>query len=122
MVKRNGIVVVEDERFIRTALVTLIEDCGFSPLEASDGDKAVQILEQNANHVLAVIADIQLPNSMNGILLVKHVQKHWPWIHTILTSGREAPGEAAIPSDTRFFQKPLVFRALLDHLLGLQQK
>jgi DNA-binding NtrC family response regulator len=113
------VLVVEDEPQLRIALADAFEDAGFTVIEASDGDCAVRILEQNANRVRAVFSDVNLSGSMNGVLLAKHARMHWPWIGVILASGRPKPDEGAMPENTRFFSKPYDLEAIVDHLREL---
>jgi CheY-like chemotaxis protein len=116
---RSIVLVVEDEPLIRTILVDAFEDAGFTVLDASDGDHAVQLLEQNAHQVCALFSDINLPGSMNGVLLAKHARNHWPWIGVVLASGRPKPEESAMPENAEFFQKPYAISAIVKHILEL---
>jgi DNA-binding NtrC family response regulator len=113
---RSIVLVVEDEPVIRAVLVEAFEDAGFTVLDASDGDHAVKLLEENAHRVCALFSDINLPGSMNGVLLAKHAREHWPWIGVTLASGRPKPDEAAMPKDAHFFQKPYAIASVVQHV------
>ena len=110
------VLVVEDEPLIRLVLVEAFEEAGFEVLDAFDGDQAVGILEKNANRIRAIFSDVNLPGSMNGVLLARHTRMHWPWIGVVLASGRPKPEESAMPDNTRFFQKPYEVGAVVRHL------
>jgi DNA-binding NtrC family response regulator len=116
---RSIVLVVEDEPLIRTVLIDAFEEAGFTVLDASDGDHAVQMLEQNANRVCALFSDINLPGSMNGVLLAKHARNHWPWIGVVLASGRPKPDKSAMPENVEFFQKPYAISSIIQHVREL---
>jgi DNA-binding response OmpR family regulator len=113
------VLLVEDEPVIRVWLIEAFQDAGFGVLHAADGDRAVQILERNAGRVCAVFSDINLPGSMNGVLLAEHARKHWPSVPVVLASGRPQPHNVAISSGARFFQKPYDINSVVDHVREL---
>jgi CheY-like chemotaxis protein len=111
MVLDHGVVpmvvlVVEDEMLLRMRAVDMVEDAGFTPVEAVDADEAVAILEARSDIAL-LFTDIQMPGSMDGLKLAHAVRERWPPIKIILVSGQLGPANIAIPADSRFFGKPL---------------
>lgn len=79
------VLVVEDEMVLRRRAVGMVEDAGYTPLEALDTDEALAILSSRSDTAL-VCADIQLPGSMDGIGLAHTVRRRWPAIDVILMS------------------------------------
>ena len=118
---RSTVLVVEDEALMRLLVVQALTDAGFNVVETSDGDIAVRILERTASRVRAVVSDISLPSSMNGVLLARHTRTHWPWIEFILVSGRPKPDDSAMPENTRFFQKPYDVADIVEHICDLAE-
>jgi CheY-like chemotaxis protein len=111
MVLDHGVVpmvvlVVEDEMLLRMRAVDMVEDAGFTPVEAVDADEAVAILEARSDIAL-LFTDIQMPGSMDGLKLAHAVRKRWPPIKIILVSGQLGPANITLPADSRFFGKPL---------------
>lgn len=100
------ILVVEDEMLLRMRAVDMVEDAGYSSVEAVDADEAVAILESRSDIAL-VMTDIQMPGSMDGLKLAYTVHERWPPIRIILVSGQLKLSTAEIPADSRFFGKPL---------------
>src|ERR1700726_811220 len=100
------VLVVEDEMLLRMRAVDMVEDAGFTPLEAVDADEAVAILESRSDIAL-LFTDIQMPGSMDGLKLAHAVRQRWPPIKIILVSGQLRLANADIPADSRFFGKPL---------------
>jgi CheY-like chemotaxis protein len=111
MVRENSIVpavvlVVEDEMLLRMRAVDMVEDAGYTPVEAVDADQAVAILESRSDIAL-LFTDIQMPGSMDGLELAHSVHERWPPIRIIMVSGQLNAANIDIPADSRFFGKPL---------------
>jgi CheY-like chemotaxis protein len=100
------VLVVEDEMLLRMRAVSIVEDAGYTSVEAVDADEAVGILESRSDIAL-VFTDIQMPGSMDGLKLAHAVHERWPPIKIIVVSGQMKLSKADIPADARFFGKPL---------------
>jgi CheY-like chemotaxis protein len=100
------VLIVEDEMLLRMRAVDMVEDAGFTPVEAVDADEAVAILEARSD-VALMLTDIQMPGTMDGLKLAHTVHKRWPPIKIILVSGQLKLADIDIPLDSRFFGKPL---------------
>jgi CheY-like chemotaxis protein len=100
------ILVVEDEMLLRMRVVDMVEDAGYTSVEAVDADQAVAILESRSDIAL-LFTDIQMPGAMDGLALARSVHKRWPPIKIILVSGQLQLSSGDIPPDSRFFGKPL---------------
>jgi two-component sensor histidine kinase/CheY-like chemotaxis protein len=101
-----NVLVVEDEMVLRMRAVDIVEDAGFTPVEAVNADEAISILEARSD-ISLLLTDIQMPGSMDGLKLAHAVHDRWPAIKIILVSGQVNPSEAERPVDSRFFGKPL---------------
>jgi CheY-like chemotaxis protein len=111
MVLENSVVpavvlVVEDEMLLRMRAVDMVEDVGYTSVEAVDADQAVAILESRSDIAL-LFTDIQMPGSMDGLGLAHSVHERWPPIKIIMVSGQLKLASIDIPADSRFFGKPL---------------
>jgi CheY-like chemotaxis protein len=100
------VLIVEDEMIIRMRAVDMVEDAGYTPVEALDADEAVAILESRSDIAL-MCTDIQMPGSMDGLGLAHAVHKRWPSIKIIVVSGQLNPPSSDLPACSRFFGKPL---------------
>jgi two-component sensor histidine kinase/CheY-like chemotaxis protein len=100
------VLVVEDEMLLRMRAVDIVEDAGFTPIEAANADEALAILESRSD-VDLLFTDIQMPGSMDGLKLAHAVHARWPSIKIILVSGKLTPTDSERPTDSRFFGKPL---------------
>jgi two-component sensor histidine kinase/DNA-binding NarL/FixJ family response regulator len=101
-----NVLVVEDEMVLRMRAVDIVEDAGFTAVEAINADEAISILEARSD-ISLLFTDIQMPGSMDGLKLAHAVHDRWPAIKIILVSGQVNPSEAERPADSRFFGKPL---------------
>jgi CheY-like chemotaxis protein len=100
------ILVVEDEMLLRMRAVDMVEDAGYTSVEAVDADEAIAILESRSDIAL-LMTDIQMPGSMDGLELAHCVHERWPPIKIILVSGQLNLTTIKIPADSRFIGKPL---------------
>src|ERR1700681_2761626 len=100
------VLVVEDEMLLRMRAVDIVEDAGFTSVEAVDADEAVAILESRSDIAL-LFTDIQMPGTMDGLKLAHAVHQRWPPIKIILVSGQLRLANIDIPPHSRFFGKPL---------------
>ncbi len=100
------VLVVEDEMVLRMSAVDIVEDAGFTAVEAVNADEAISILEARSD-ISLLFTDIQMPGSMDGLKLAHAVHDRWPAIKIILVSGQVNPPAAERPTDSRFFGKPV---------------
>jgi two-component sensor histidine kinase len=95
--------------------VDIVEDAGFTPVEAVNADEALIILESRSDIAL-LFTDIQMPGSMDGLKLAHAVHGRWPAIKIILVSGQVRLADKDKPADSRFFGKPLVVKQMIAEL------
>jgi CheY-like chemotaxis protein len=112
------VLVVEDEMLLRMRAVDMVEDAGFTSVEAVDADQAVAILESRSD-VALLFTDIQMPGSMDGLQLAHVVHKRWPPIKIILASGQLKLANINIPADSRFFGKPLESKVMIAEMQSM---
>ena len=66
------ILVVEDNKNLRKLMVTYLKKNNYEPIEAEDGEQALDILDKN--HVDLIITDIMMPN-LDGFELTKELRE-----------------------------------------------
>src|SRR3979490_1301710 len=111
------VLVVEDELLLRLRAVDMVEDAGFTSVEAVDADEAVAILESRSDIAL-LFTDIQMPGSMDGLGLAHSVHERWPPIKIIMVSGQLKLANIDIPG-IRFFGKPLEAGEMIAELRSM---
>src|SRR6202795_3145483 len=109
------VLVVEDEMLLRMRAVDIVEDAGFTPIEAVNADEALAILESRSD-VDLLFTDIQMPGSMDGLKLAHAVHERWPSIKIILVSGKLTPTDSERPIRSRFFGKPLQVKQMIAEM------
>lgn len=67
-----NILVVEDDKNLKTLVVDNLKNNKYNTFEATDGKKALEVLENN--YIDLIISDIMMPN-MDGFELIKELRK-----------------------------------------------
>jgi two-component sensor histidine kinase/DNA-binding response OmpR family regulator len=110
-----AVLVVEDEMLLRMRAVDIVEDAGYTPVEATNADDALAILESRSDIEL-LFTDIQMPGSIDGLKLAYAVHERWPKIKIILVSGQLKLTDDDKPVDSRFFGKPLDVKQMIAEM------
>lgn len=113
---RRTILVVEDESLILDYITEILTDAGFDAIMASNADQAVKVLEGRSD-IFAIVTDIDMPGSMDGLKLAAAVRDRWPPIHVIVTTGKNIGRN--IPPGSHFLPKPFGSERLLKLVAGL---
>ena len=100
------VLVVEDESLIRMMVVDMLEDAGFAVSEAPHADAAWAILELRQEDIRVLFTDVDMPGSMNGVVLAGRVADAWPHIRLVVTSGGRGLTDRDVPDSGRFLSKP----------------
>lgn len=86
--KKNLILLVEDEENVRRVIRQQLTDLGFPVIEAENGVVALQILQHIKDiKIKIVISDILMPGGINGYQLVEKIQSDNLPIKFLLMSG-----------------------------------
>jgi two-component system cell cycle sensor histidine kinase/response regulator CckA len=78
--------VVEDEDALRAAIRRLLEREGYQVLEAADGAKALQLLDDAAQQIALVLTDLRMP-VMDGRQLAAALARRRPSLPIVFMSG-----------------------------------
>jgi len=107
------ILLVEDETLLRMlAGDILTEDAGYRVIEAVNADEALILLESR-HDVRLVFTDVNMPGALNGFALARIVDRRFPGIKVIVTSGLAQPDMEDLPKGKRFLPKPYAPSALI---------
>ncbi|MVT63699.1 response regulator [Bradyrhizobium pachyrhizi] len=83
---REIVLVVEDDRLVRSYVLTQIESLGYTTLSANNGREAVAVLDSGAPIDL-LFTDVIMPGAMNGRDLATEARKRRPGLRVLFTSG-----------------------------------
>jgi CheY-like chemotaxis protein len=108
------ILVVEDDEDVRAYAVDTLRELGYRVLEASDGSAALRLLSAHTE-VRLLLADVGLPDGMNGRQLADEARRKRPDLKVLFTTGYG--GDAVIPQarpdpGLELIAKPFSYAAL----------
>jgi CheY-like chemotaxis protein len=89
------ILVVEDESTLREYLKVLLEEKGYSVLQASDGSEGVELFSKHQKQIALVISDLGMPK-LDGLNLLRKIKEMQPTVKVIMTSGLVDPEQQTI--------------------------
>lgn len=121
MSSRPRILIVEDEWLIRMGLAQALQDAGWTVVEASSGEGAVEHLQDEAP-IEAIITDVRLAGLLSGWRVAAAFRAAEPHIPVIYVSGNP-PDRSQMVKGGRFFSKPYRTTELVEtcralHLTG----
>lgn len=105
MPSRIVVLVVEDEPLVSMALADELELAGYEVLEAANAEKAVKLLESR-DDIAMIVTDVDMPGSMDGLMLAAAVANRWPPVRIIIVSGHRNVEITDIPDGSVFYAKP----------------
>ena len=109
---RMVVLAVEDEPIVRMFMADFLGEAGFQVFEAVSADEALALLHARTD-VQAMVTDIEMPGSMNGLELARVVQVRWPGVGIVVTSGRVCPGPDDLTRKVAFLNKPYLPDAVI---------
>ena len=115
------VLVVDDEKNVRTSLRMLLEELGCICLEANGTGQAVEQVALVRPDL--VLADFRLRGTDSGLLTIAAVQARWPGVPAILVSGDTAPDrlQEAQYAGISLLHKPLPLEVLKQELAKVAQ-
>lgn len=70
----NCILVVDDEARMRKLIKDFLATKGFSILEAEDGEKALEVFEENKNKITLILLDVMMPK-LDGWSVLRQIRQ-----------------------------------------------
>ncbi|MBI5544419.1 MAG: response regulator [Deltaproteobacteria bacterium] len=116
--RRFRILLVDDERSVRTVSAELIRTLGYEVLAAESGQEALELCRQVGGRIDAVLLDVLLPGT-SGPELYEALQAVAPSARVVLCSGtHQDPDAQALIASGRadFLEKPYTAVALAEAL------
>ena len=84
--KKKPILIVDDDPDIRSLLVKFFKKKGYVPLEAGDGEQALEIVR--TQHPAVVLLDVFLPG-MDGLTTLKKMKEIEPDLGVVMVTGQQ---------------------------------
>ena len=114
----NFVLVVEDEPLLNLDVSEALRDDGLDPIQVDTAEAALAVLERRGD-IRFVFTDVNLPGKIDGIALAEQIQRRWPQIDVLITSGqRQARLERSdlVTRHDRFVPKPYRAEAVARHI------
>jgi len=111
----EAVLLVEDDDSLRALTAELLRGVGYTVLEATDGNAAIEIAEQHRNSIDLVLTDVIMPGLSGGDLIV-HLRRLQPRLPVLFMSGYASDliSHAGVPEpDRSVLHKPFTRRSLL---------
>jgi CheY-like chemotaxis protein len=108
------ILLVEDEELVRTLTRQILEECGYTILEARHGVEALSICEEHGSEIDLLLTDVVMPQ-MGGRELAERFAPLYPQMRILFTSGYTDDAvvrHGVIAAGTNFIQKPFTPQGL----------
>ncbi len=102
------ILVVDDEESLAELAKDTLQGFGYTILQASSAEAALQRLTDGTEKIDLVFTDVIMPGSFDGCELAGLISKYWPEVRVLLTSGY---------TGKRDREDPLIKRCLRQRLL-----
>jgi two-component system, response regulator PdtaR len=115
------VLVTEDDELLRLNASELLEESGYTVVEADSAEEALKVMEARKD-VRLLFTDIQMPPGCDGLELARQVHKRWPKVLLVITSGQVQPTKAEIADHGRFIRKPYRAKELLGEIDELFKK
>ena len=115
------VLVVDDEEVVRIIMVQVLQDNGYTVLEASDGLEALRIAKEHTGRIDLLLTDVKMPG-MNGLELAARLLSNRPEMTVLYVSSHAdstrqiqlQEGQFIIEPGANFLHKPFSPDGLLQ--------
>jgi len=80
------VLLVEDDRAVRGIVARMLEESGYTVIEASDGKEALRMYDAHQNDIHIIVSDLVMPE-VSGRSLAEHITAAQPGVKVLLISG-----------------------------------
>jgi len=108
------ILLVEDEEMVRMLARRILEECGYTVLEAGNGAQALALCDKHEGHIDMLMTDVVMPH-MGGREVAERMAQMYPEMRILFTSGYTDDAvvrHGVIETGMNFIQKPFTLDAL----------
>jgi hypothetical protein len=113
---KGTVLLVEDEAAVREFAAAVLQQDGYTLLQAKSGENALEVWKWHGARVDVLVADVVLPGELSGIKLGEHLKAEKPSLKVILATGygRETLGTMEGGGNQHYLlTKPYTPRSLL---------
>ncbi|MBH3458395.1 response regulator [Pseudomonas putida] len=110
------LLVVEDDDIVRMLMVDVLDELGYTTIEAQDATTALRILEDTAQPLSLLMTDVGLPD-MRGEALAARAREIRPLLPVLFASGYAE--NVNVPEGMHLIGKPFSIDQLRDKVVGI---
>ncbi len=117
---RGTVLLVEDDRSVRSVTALFLRKRGYEILEAGTGREALRVWADRHDDIELLYTDMVMPDGMSGAELAAQLRGERPGLRVILTSGYSSvlqQQEQRAMKDIVFLQKPCEIRIIAQTVL-----
>lgn len=115
---RETVLLVDDEALVRMGAADMLEEAGFRVIEAASADEALRCLTADPGNIDVLVTDVHMPGALDGMDLAREVDRSWPHIRLVVTSGLARYSDRDIPDHGRFVPKPWILPRMVEAITG----
>lgn len=108
---RGTILVVDDEPLLRRVAKKLLQKLGYTVLEASSGQQALEIFQEKRAEIDLVLLDLIMPG-LTGLQTLERLRALKPEVPVLLCSGYDDGEGEDLPPEVGFLSKPFPLETL----------
>ena len=115
------VLVVDDEPTVRMLVTEVLEDLGYTAIEAADGSAGLRVLQSDARIDL-LVTDVGLPGGMNGRQLADAARGRRPGLKVLFITGyaeNAVIGHGHLDPGMHMLTKPFAMEALASRIKEL---
>lgn len=115
------VLIVDDEVLIRMVVVEVLQEAGYSVIQAGDGASALKVVEAGTRIDL-LVTDVGLPGGMNGRQLADAAREKRPGLKVLFITGyavRSVIGDAPLENGMYLLTKPFSLDALGERIAAV---
>ena len=112
------VLLVDDEPLVRMLGADVLEDAGFTVVEAGDAAEALRALAERPD-VRVLFTDVNMPGGMDGFRLSQKVHEMRPDIRLLIASGQVSPKTGEVPDGGQFVPKPWSGQDIVDRIRSM---
>jgi signal transduction histidine kinase len=115
------VLIVEDEVDVADVAAAMLQQCGFEVRIASRSQLALELLGRG-EHIDLLFSDVLMPGGMNGIDLAEEVERRFPQMKVLLTTGYSDALSDATRRGRQIIPKPYRSDELCERVCALLQR
>jgi CheY-like chemotaxis protein len=107
----RAVLVVDDSVAIRSIVVDILRQHGYTVYEAESGDTALTEWQSHKDEIGVVLSDVVMPGGIDGITLARHLRKRSPNLSIVLLSSHINEDTQWVTEEANFSFLPKPFES-----------